>query len=253
LFEPQVSALHRVRWSSSPGSSRHVDSPSATLELEWAWSICADLFSFAAPDPNRLREEDLNRELIFCLLGGFAVPFELARSASNLVWTLNPFSRDWTEARLKSRLMAELSKPQFQPQRSDGALRTYRFPKRKAELIVGARRWLHERDNLLIDLQELASEGERRQLLCDCPGVGPKTASWLLRNLGLAFGLAVLDVHVLRALQVAGRITSERLPRDYDLVEAQFLAWCDELGASPAAFDLFVWEWQRGSLTSPSV
>jgi len=105
----------------------------------------------------------------------------------------------------------------------------------------------------LIDLQELGSEGKRRQLLCDCPGVGPKTASWLLRNLGLAFGLAVLDVHVMRALQMAGRITSERLPRDYDLVEAQFLLWCDELGASPAAFDLFVWEWQRGSLTSPSV
>jgi thermostable 8-oxoguanine DNA glycosylase len=210
----------------------------ATLELEWAWSICADLFSFAAPDPNRLREEDLNRELIFCLLGGFAVPFELARSASNLVLTLNPFSRDWTESTLTSRLMAELSKPQFQPERSDGALRKYRFPKRKAELIVGARRWLHERDNLLIDLQELASECERRQLLCD---------------LGLAFGLAVLDVHVMRALQMAGRITSERLPRDYDLVEAQFLAWCGELGASPAAFDVFVWEWQRGSLTSPSV
>lgn len=253
MFQPLGSGPQHVRCSGSPGSSRHVDSQKATLELESAWSICADLFSFAAPDASRLREEDLNRELIFCLLGGFAVPFELARSASNLVLTLNPFSRDWTESRLKSRLIAELSKPQFQPQRRDGALRMYRFPKRKAQLILGARRWRHEKDNLLIDLQELGSEGKRRQLLCDCPGVGPKTASWLLRNLGLAFGLAVLDVHVMRALQMAGRITSERLPRDYDLVEAQFLLWCDELGASPAAFDLFVWEWQRGSLTSPSV
>jgi len=253
LFEPQGRALDRARCFSSPGSLRHVDSRSATLELEWAWSVCADLFSFAAPDPNRVCEEDLNRELIFCLLGGFAVPFELARSASNLVWTLNPFSAHWTEGRLKGRLIAELSKPQFQPQRSDGGLRRYRFPQRKAELIVGARRWLHERDNLLFDLRELASEGERRQLMCDCPGVGPKTASWLLRNLGLAFGLAVLDIHVMRALQTAGRITTERLPRDYDFVEAQFLGWCQELGASPAAFDLFVWEWQRGSLTSPSV
>jgi N-glycosylase/DNA lyase len=253
LIEPQGRALHGVHCSSSPRPSRHLDSRSATLELEWAWTVCGDLFSLAASGPNRLREEDLNRELIFCLLGGFAVPFELARSASNLVWMLNPFSSHWTEGRLKSRLIAELSTPQFQPQRVDGSLRRYRFPKRKAELIVGARRWLHERDSLLVDLQELASERERRQLMCGCPGVGPKTASWLLRNLGLGLGLAVLDVHIMRALQTAGRITTERLPRDYAFVETQFLAWCDELGASPAAFDLFVWEFQRGSLTSPSV
>jgi len=32
---------------------------------------------------------------------------------------------------------------------------------------------------------------------------------------------------------------------NYDYVEARFSAWCGELGASPAAFDLFVWEWRE--------
>jgi thermostable 8-oxoguanine DNA glycosylase len=70
----------------------------------------------------------------------------------------------------------------------------------------------------------------------------------MLRNLGLAQELAILDVHLLRALTAAGRVAGARLPRDYDLVEAAFLDWCRELDAPPAGFDLFVWEWQRGSL-----
>jgi hypothetical protein len=38
------------------------------------------------------------------------------------------------------------------------------------------------------------------------------------------------------------------MPRDYEAVEQAFLMWCHELDAAPAAFDLFVWEWQRGTL-----
>lgn len=49
-------------------------------------------------------------------------------------------------------------------------------------------------------------------------------------------------------MQAAGRVTRLRLPRDYGAAERAFLDWCRDLGALPAAFDLFVWEWQRGSL-----
>jgi len=98
-----------------------------------------------------------------------------------------------------------------------------------------------------VDLAAINDEGGRRKRLCECPGVGLKTASWLLRNIGLAAQLAVIDVHVLRALVDAGRVSGARLPRDYVVVERQFLDWCDELGASPAAFDLLLWEWQRAT------
>jgi thermostable 8-oxoguanine DNA glycosylase len=61
----------------------------------------------------------------------------------------------------------------------------------------------------------------------------------------LAEGLAVVDIHVLRALASAGRVTEARLPRDYYAVERCFLEWCQELDAPPAAFDLMLWELQR--------
>ena len=61
--------------------------------------------------------------------------------------------------------------------------------------------------------------------------------------------LATIDIHVLRALGTAGRLPDDvHLPRDYELVEEAFLEWCNELEASPAAFDLFIWHWQRGTL-----
>ena len=62
--------------------------------------------------------------------------------------------------------------------------------------------------------------------------------------------LAILDVHVIRALKAAGRISHAQLPGDYEMVEEELLRWCRELNASPPAFDLFLWEWQRGSLVS---
>lgn len=160
-----------------------------------------------------------------------------------------PFAAGWTDHELQRRLLSELGQPQFEPRRVDGSLRRYRFPVRKAELIVRARQWLMSQGNLMGTLVSLESDRERRRLVCECPGVGPKTASWLLRNLGLATDLAILDVHVIRALKSTGRINEARLPRDYESIELIFLDWCREMEAPAAAFDLFLWEWQRGSLT----
>jgi thermostable 8-oxoguanine DNA glycosylase len=78
--------------------------------------------------------------------------------------------------------------------------------------------------------------------------VGPKTASWVLRNVGLGNDLAILDVHILRALEQSGRIAEYRLPRDYAYAESVFLQWSEDIGAPPAAFDLFLWEFGRGDL-----
>jgi thermostable 8-oxoguanine DNA glycosylase len=165
---------------------------------------------------------------------------------------LRPFALELSASELEALLRSELESPQFEPLRQDGTFRRYRFPVRKANLIVRARSWLRTRPPLLAELADLECERARRRLLCECPGIGAKTASWLLRNLGLAHELAIIDVHLLRALRAAGRVDNVVLPRDYELVEAAFLEWCRELNAPAAAFDLFVWEWQRGSLSAPS-
>lgn len=193
-------------------------------------------------------EQLLRDEALFCLLGGYGVPYELALSVTRRLHSFDVFAPTWSSRALETKLRQELSSPQFEPRRRNGELRRYRYPDRKAKMIVAAREWFLEEAPLLDRLCAIDDVRARRELLCSCPGFGQKTASWLLRNLGLGRGLAIIDVHVLRALVEERQLVDVKLPRDYARVEEAFLAWCEELDASPAAFDLFLWEWQRGSL-----
>lgn len=225
----------------------------AELRWETAWKERSTeyeaLFSRCRP----LTECGLRQELIFCLLGGHGVSYELARSATDVVMGLCPFEVLCTTAELGSLLQAELREAKFDPRRKDGSLRRYRYPTRKAELIAAAVGWVKDEGGLATQLGEIRCEQERRNWLCSCPGIGPKSASWLLRNSGHAEHLAILDVHVMRAMREAGRIGAVRLPQDYDLAEECFVTWCKELGASVASFDLFLWEWQRGDIDQSAV
>jgi N-glycosylase/DNA lyase len=218
----------------------------APLSLEEAWETCRDLYEGLAWKTSTMPNA-LHDELLFCLLGGFGVSYELNRSAADAIAELDPFNAIDDEG-LRRAVESVLSEPRFEPRRSDGSLRRYRFPARKAKLIVDASHWLRSQQSVSEQLDAMSCDRERRTFLCTCPGVGPKTASWVLRNVGLATELAILDIHLLRALRHSGRLdASVRLPRDYAEVEQTFLSWCAELNADPAAFDLFVWEWQRGS------
>lgn len=191
----------------------------------------------------------LRQELVFCLLGGHGVTYELARSATDVVMALCPFESFWTEDDLADAVETELRTPKFDPRRRDGSLRRYRYPRRKAALVTAAVDWVDREGRLREQLLRRDAEVERRQWLCSCPGIGPKSASWLLRNCGVAHELAILDVHILRAMQQAGRLGEVTLPRDYGIVESNFRRWCGELGASVSALDLFLWEWQRGDIS----
>ena len=218
-------------------------------QVEEAWRLCGDLFCRAIGKQVSTAQGDVDHEILFCLLGGFGITYEHGRAATDVIGPLAPFAREWDDEVLYDTLVSSLSLAQFEPQRRDGTLRRYRFPRRKARLIVDARRWILEHSPIHDRVAEFPDCRSRRQFLCDCPGIGPKTASWLLRNLGWGSEVGIIDVHVLSALRSAGRIRDRLvMPRDYEEAEVAFLEWCDELAAPPAAFDLFLWEWQRGTL-----
>ena len=226
--------------------------PDSSPSIGDAWRVVADLYCEAVRPSWSSACQEIEGELLFCLLGGFGVTYEHGRSAAAVISRLEPFSEDWDDDALFEAIVRALMRPQFEPRRQDGSFRRYRFPRHKASMIVNARRWL--RDNAPLNERLLTIGGckARRELLSECPGVGLKTASWVLRNLGLGSGLAIIDTHVLRALSDSGRVPETvRLPRDYELAENAFLKWCEELRAPPAAFDLFVWHWQRGVLQLP--
>ena len=219
------------------------------LSVEGAWSVVGDLYCTAISDCILSASPEVEDELLFCLLGGFGVTYELGRSAATAVRSVRPFSEDWREQDLFKEILGILNCPQFEPRKRDGTLRRYRFPAQKASAIVRARRWIRDHDPLLERLRQLPTARDRRVLLLGCPGVGYKTASWVLRNTGLGNTLAIIDIHVLRALEDSERVSRDiRMPQDYEMVEVAFLEWCAELDAPSAAFDLFLWQWQRGSL-----
>lgn len=236
---------------SSFGSGVRVSSPGC--EIHEAWTACADLFTAVVTPTGPPTEASFRRELLFCLLGGFGVTFEMAVSAATVIDCLDPFAEHWSNDTLTGRIEQELRRPQFEPRTASGGMRRYRFPARKAHTVARSVDWVRATGPVVARLVQVEDEHQRRALLEECPGVGPKTASWILRNLGLASSLAILDVHVIRALESCGRVANASLPRDYSAVEAAFLAWCRELDALPAAFDLFLWEWQRGTLNAQPV
>ena len=224
---------------------------SKTFELEKNWQSYEGKYLQAVTHSKVVRHEDIEDELLFCLLGGYGISEEHGRSAWLTVRQLEPFSESWNDDDLFQNIMSTLELPKFEPRRVDGSLRRYRFPKRKAAIIVEARRWVRSHKPLEEVLLHWDDPQDRRRILLGCPGLGLKTASWLLRNLGMGDDLAILDVHLVRALHDAQRIGNEiRLPRDYYAIEKAFLDWCHELNAPSAAFDLFIWEWQRGTLRS---
>ena len=155
------------------------------LSVEHAWRIVDDLYVQAVPLLPSNKNLEIESELLFCLMGGFGITYEHGRSAAEVLWQLRPFSEEWEDHDLFEAVLDELMQAQFTPMKADGTLRRYRFPRRKASIVVKARNWLHLNRPLDQKLLLMADNRERRSFLGDCPGVGLKTASWLLRNVGM--------------------------------------------------------------------
>jgi len=190
-------------------------------------------------------------EFFFCLLGGYGITFELNQSAFQILDGLSYFDAKWYtngQSDLALLLERELNARQFLPVTSSGDLRRYRYPKRKARMIEQAGKWLYRRCQFRIASLCQGEPRKTREAFLECPGVGYKTASWFLRNIGLGTELAILDVHVLRFL-VDFDIIPTRLEghSDYEAIEQLYLDACHVIGATPEQMDLILWHWSRGT------
>ena len=77
-------------------------------------------------------------------------------------------------------------------------------------------------------------------------GVGPKTASWIVRNLTGSDEVAILDIHIIRACRLMSLFPREvRLPRDYGPLEERFLKFAEGLGVGAAVLDALIWTKMR--------
>jgi thermostable 8-oxoguanine DNA glycosylase len=174
---------------------------------------------------------NLVEEVAACLLGGFGMKAEIGLAAF---------------ARLRDRgLLAgapsvlELEPALAEPFSIRGVSRHYRFPRQKA-------RYLSICLERLEAFSEPSDDADFRDRLAELPGIGLKTASWIVRNYRASNCVAVIDVHILRAGRHIDLFSPDMEPqRHYRALEDSFLRFAAALGAAAGMLDGLIWDYMR--------
>lgn len=181
---------------------------------------------------------NLAEEVAACLLGGFGMKAEIGLAAF---------------ARLRDRQLLEGTPSNYEletalaePFSIRGTFRHYRFPKQKA-------RYLSACLERLETFYEPSDDVALRDQLAKLPGIGLKTASWIVRNYRASNSVAVIDVHILRAGCHINLFSPDMEPhRDYRALEGQFLSFASALGTAAGMLDGLIWDYMR-HLTSVGI
>jgi thermostable 8-oxoguanine DNA glycosylase len=173
----------------------------------------------------------LAEETAACLLGGYGMPAELGLGAYARLRADGLLADMPSEAVLEQRL----AEPFF----IHGRHRRYRFPRQKARYLAACLRVLKTFD-------EPEDDVSLRTALAALPGIGPKTASWIVRNYRASDCVAVLDVHIIRAGRHVGLFERAHTPdRHYLELETAFLAFATALPSAAGMLDGLMWDYMR--------
>lgn len=206
-----------------------------TRVLRWGpdWHIGSPAYWVAQVDARTSTQHalgnTLREELAACLLGGHGIPAEVGLAAYRRVREAGLLDDDIEPA--KQDIFCVLSAPmEMRP----GHLVRYRFASQRSERLAAA----------LAGLDHLSYDGPlgMRDALTTLPGVGLKTASWIVRNRTNCDHVAILDVHIQRAGVVAGVFEPSWTPaRNYHLMERLFVAWAHAGRVHTGDLDAAIW------------
>lgn len=180
------------------------------------------------------RGQSLAEEVGFCILGGFGILYEVNAAAFEMLGRHGAFELDSDLG------VDDLGRLLKEPLEVGGRTVRYRFPNQRARRLFDMRSRLRDIPTAGICALEL------RDVLQAIDGIGPKTASWIVRNILDSDDVAIIDVHILRACRLMG-VFPERvaLPRDYAELERIFLAFANALGVRPSVLDSVMWTEMR--------
>lgn len=182
---------------------------------------------------NRLGSS-LLEETVACVLGGHGMPAEICLAAYKRLFDEGVLKKE--EPTSEERYFEMLSAP-FQ-RREGGAVR-YRFAKQKAKYLAKIHQAFCE-DALP------ANELDLRDWLMSLPGIGPKTASWVVRNYTGSDLVAILDIHIYRAGLLAGFFEQkQRIEKHYEQMERQYLEFANAIYVRPSILDGIMWSHMR--------
>jgi N-glycosylase/DNA lyase len=195
------------------------------------WKCQTELHSKREEYTSHRLGRDLREELAVCLLGGYGIPAEMGMLA---------FQRLRSKALLdgsasEDEIHRELSRP-FKIGDRDAK---YRFHTQKAKFLHGAL-------SMLDQLRADSGDVELRDALMRLPGVGPKTASWIVRNHRGSNEVAIIDIHLHRAGRIMNLFDAKSEPtRNYLDLEARFLAFCKAIRVTASVLDAIIWDYMR--------
>jgi thermostable 8-oxoguanine DNA glycosylase len=214
---------HDLLW----GGVEEIGSPAYWTAQAWMWEL-------EEPDHYRLGRS-LREEVLACLLGGYGIPAEVGLAAFE---------------RLKGFSAADLHNESFvrtalaEPLSVRGRSVRYRFVQQKARHVALS----------MVGIEQIntqVSDRELRDALICLSGIGPKTASWIVRNWRGSDHVSILDVHIVRACRALGVFKSSwRVERHYALMEEAYLSFARAVGARASILDSVMWMTMRRLPTS---
>jgi N-glycosylase/DNA lyase len=204
------------------GGVEEIGSPAYWSAQTWMWEM-------EEPEHFRLGSS-LREEVLACLLGGYGIPAEVGLAAYARLRVVP------SEVLLHDEAIYDLL---AEPMILRGRSVRYRFARQKARRVAGAMARLP-------DIDAEAPDRTLRDALTALPGIGPKTASWIVRNWRGSDHVSILDVHVIRACRALGLFDPTwTVVRHYTFMEDAYLAFAKAIGARASILDSIIWMTMR--------
>ncbi|MYA31843.1 MAG: hypothetical protein F4Y31_11485 [Gammaproteobacteria bacterium] len=207
------------------GRGEEICSPAYWAAQSWMWEL-------DEPEHYRLGSS-LEEEVLACLLGGYGIPAEIGLAA---------YQRLRVELSRNHSSLTDADSVYFvlkQPILLNGRSVHYRFARQKSRYIAAALTGLER-------IERGQNDRELRDSLMELPGVGPKTASWIVRNWRQSDEVSILDIHIMRAGRILGIFPQEwRVDRHYALLERAYLQFARDIDTRASVLDSVMWMTMR--------
>ena len=203
----------------------------------------------------RLDEQQIWKELCFCLLSG-NVAYELVKSTIECLEQKGFLDFAWIleEKQSQDFIFKLFNGPNFEPRKKNGELRKYRYPKKRSGEITKAAKIIYSESSIKQILENMNSDVDARNHLAETvPGLGIKESSHFLRNIGYSNSLAIIDVHVLNFLKqnqfVIWENNSSLTTKRYCKLETTLKNLSEFHDLDLAIFDLAIWHYMRNNMS----
>lgn len=191
-----------------------------------------------------LSEESILFELVLSILGS-QNKYEVALKFANVIKEENILT-NYTSINDIKRLEDKLEEIFTTPQNVENSMVKYRFPKTRAKYIAYSLFFLEDSGGIKKILKNSKSTLDIRKFIVkNIKGMGPKQASHFLRNIGFSNNIAVLDVHILRYMNIQGVISEEYKSTSslkvYEYLELKLIKFLEFILAPIGFIDQAIW------------